>query len=78
MGDDEGLSPFQQRQQRRKRGLPKDVARERQLERSRRHAEAQRRAKLVLADRYAAEYRELYEAECAVIDKDRGPLPGDE
>lgn len=54
-----------------------EVSRERTLERTRRHAEAQRRARLVLQDRYREEYDALYAVEKAALDQERGPLPGD-
>lgn len=71
-------TPFQQRDADRRRRFAPEVAKARASERSRRHAEAQRRANVVLRDRHNDEWRDLYEAERAGLDADRGPLPGDE
>lgn len=73
-------TPYQQRQRAAggRRQFPAAIADARRLERTRRHAEAQRRARLVLQDRHRAEYDELYAIEKAALDAERGPLPGDD
>lgn len=70
-------TPYQQRTRGRAAKFTPDVANERRLERTRRHAEAQRRARLVLQDRHREEYG-LYAVEGAALDAERGPLPGDQ
>lgn len=55
-----------------------EVAKARAAERNRRNVEARRRAYLVLAQRYQAEFDEIYEAETRGLAAERGPLPGDE
>lgn len=57
---------------------PPETAKARKRERNRRHMEARRRALLVLSRAHAEEFERLVAEERRGVDRERGPLPGDE
>lgn len=78
-------SPYEELRQQGKttlRGRPRqfspEVAKARSSEKTRREAEARRRASIVLAHRHEDEWQELLTAEREAVNSERGALPGDE
>lgn len=58
--------------------FPPEVAKRRQLEQSRRAANAQQLAFRTLRNRHDVEYQELYEEAKRFVNEKAGPLPGDD
>lgn len=60
------------------RSMDPEVAKAHTAEKNRRNAESRRRASIVLKAMYPDLYEEIRRREVAALDRERGPLPGDQ